>query len=263
MISKIKLPKTDKNILVALSGGLDSTVLLHLMVHTYGAKKVKTISFDFGQRHDIELEMAAKSAKRLGVGHQTIKLDYLGQISKECSSLIKASASKPKTYEENAGDPQIDTYVPFRNLQFAAIEAAYAEANDCRYIFQGLNCIDIYGYWDTSPYFVDAVNTVLSLNRHQAIEFKAPFTELYKEDELILAKELSGVFGFDVLEHTWSCYNGQNKTGKECGLIGKCNTCIEKLTGYIKAGYSDKEIMSRFQIGRTSDLANFRKQIEV
>ena len=262
MIENIELPKTDKNVLLALSGGLDSTVLLHLLVNTYGVDKVKTVSFDFGQRHDIELEMAIKSAKRLGVDHRIIKLDYLGQISKGNSSLIKDSIAKPKTYEENAGDPQIDTYVPFRNLQFAAIEAAYAEANDCRYIFQGLNCIDIYGYWDTSFDFVEAVNAVLRMNRHHVIEFKAPFVELYKEDELILAKELSGIFGFDVLAYTWSCYNGANETGKECGLVGQCNTCIEKLTGYIKAGYSNDEIMKKFQVGSESNLILFRKSIE-
>jgi len=262
MINNIKLPKTDKNVLVALSGGLDSTVLLHLLVHTYGVKKVKTISFDFGQRHDIELEMATKSAKKLGVDHEVIKLDYLGRISKGSSSLIKGAASHPKTYEENAGDPQIDTYVPFRNLQFAAIEASYAEANGCRYIFQGLNCVDIYGYWDTSSTFVEAVNAVLRLNRHHSIEFQAPFVELYKEDELIVAKELSKIFGFDILEYTWSCYNGANDTGKECGLVGKCNTCIEKLTGYIKAGYSNDEIMRKFNVENQSTLINFRKNIE-
>jgi len=262
MIEKIKLPETDGNVLVALSGGLDSTVLLHLLVHRYGVDKVKTVSFDFGQRHDIELEMATKSVKRLNVGHEIIKLDYLAHISKGTSSLIKDSILSPKTYEENAGDPQIDTYVPFRNLQFAAIEAAYAEAKDCRYIFQGLNCIDIYGYWDTSLEFVNAVNAVLKLNRHHYIEFKAPFTELYKEDELILAKELSKIYEFDILQYTWSCYNGINDTGKECGLVGQCNTCIEKLTGYVKARYSDEEIMDKFQIGSKTDLIEFRKSIE-
>jgi len=193
MIEKILLPETEKNVLVALSGGLDSTVLLHLLVHVYGVDKVKTISFYFGQRHDIELEMAMKSVKRLGVSHHMVKLDYLGNIAQASSSLIKKAEQKPKTYEENAGDPQIDTYVPFRNLQFAAIEAAYAEANSCEYIFQGLNCVDIYGYWDTSMDFVKSVNAVLRLNRHHKIEFRAPFVELYKEDELLLAKELSEV----------------------------------------------------------------------
>jgi 7-cyano-7-deazaguanine synthase len=235
---------------------------LHLLVHAYGADRVRTVSFDFGQRHDIELDMACKSVERLGVSHEIITLDYLHHISRETSSLVKNASTKPKTYEENAGDPQIDTYVPFRNLQFAAIEAAYAEANGCSHIFQGLNCVDIYGYWDTSMAFVDVVNAVLRLNRHHAIEFFAPFVDLYKEDELVLARELSDVFEFDVLTHTWSCYNGKNDTGKECGLVGKCNTCIEKLTGYVKAGYSNEEIMAKFQVGSEKALETFRQEME-
>ena len=184
------------------------------------------------------------------------------QLSKQGCSLIKGSPNNPRTYEENAGDPQVDTYVPFRNLQFSAIEAAYAEANNCQYIFQGLNSVDIYGYWDTSIDFVNAVNGVLQLNRHHQIEFKAPFVELHKEDELLLAQELSSIYKFDILAHTWSCYNGENDTGKECGLVGKCNTCIEKLTGYIKAGYSDEKILNKFQVDSISNLREFRQEVE-
>jgi len=244
-IDDIVLPETDKNVCIALSGGLDSTTLTCLLVDKYGADKVKAIGFNFGQRHLNELCNAMKTAKKLGIEFKIINLDYLKEIAIETSALIDGSELKPKTAEENAGNPQVNTYVPFRNLQFAAITAAYAEAKNCEYIFQGLNAVDEYGYWDTSVAFRDAVNNVLKLNRQHQIQFVTPFVELHKDEELKLARELSAKFGWDILENTWSCYNGDNGSGKECG---KCNTCSEKLTGYILAGYSDEEILKKFDI---------------
>tara|TARA_B100000745_G_scaffold295067_1_gene238779 strand:+ start:757 stop:1554 length:798 start_codon:yes stop_codon:yes gene_type:complete len=243
----ITLPKVDKNVCIALSGGLDSTVLVHAMVREYGKDRVKALSFDFGQRHSIELQMANLTRLRLDIEHTVYRLDYLKEISKDVSALIGGSDLKPKTAEENSGDPQVNTYVPFRNLQFAAITAAYAEAKDCSVIFQGLNAVDEYGYWDTSMDFMNAFNTILLLNRQNQITFVAPFVELYKEDELNLAKELSRHFDYDILENTWSCYNGLSKefNFKECGV---CNTCVEKLTGYVKAEYSETAILKKFDI---------------
>jgi len=256
-ITDIELPETDRNVCVALSGGLDSTTLTYLLVNKYGSDKVKALAFNFGQRHSIELDAAKQTADKLGIEFKIINLDYLKEIAIETSALIEGSALTPKTAEENSGDPQVNTYVPFRNLQFASITAAYAEAKDCGFIFQGLNAVDEYGYWDTSLAFRDAVNNVLVLNRQNQIQFVAPFVELYKDDELKIAKKLSSEFGWDILESTWSCYNGDNGSGKECG---KCNTCSEKLTGYISAGYSDEEILNKFDITK-DDITKIRKEL--
>lgn len=255
----IDLPKTDKNVTIALSGGLDSTVLVHALVKEYGNHRVKALSFDFGQRHTIELEMAKKTAEKLGIDHRIYKLDYLKEIAMDTCALIEGSDLKPKTAEENAGDPQVNTYVPFRNLQFAAITAAFAEAMDSDVVFQGLNAVDEYGYWDTSLEFTKRVNAVLELNRQNPVEFIAPFVELYKDDELMLAKDLSKHFGYDILEHTWSCYNGSSAENnfKECGV---CNTCAEKITGYIQAGYSDDEILNKFNVDQFT-IDNIRENL--
>ena len=254
------LPELEdgKNVCIALSGGLDSTTLVYVLVMKYGKDKVKALSFDFGQRHKIELEMASKTAKILDIEHSIIKLDYLGEITKNVSSLIDGSDLKPKTAEENAGDPQVNTYVPFRNAQFAFITAAYAESKNCQFIFQATNAVDQYGYWDTTEEFTKRINAVLELNRQNLIQFITPFTSYHKDEELRIAREISNDFGFDILKNTWSCYNGDSGNGKECG---HCNTCEEKLTGYILAGYSDKEILDKFDITQEY-LDNKRKDFE-
>lgn len=244
------LPELEegKNVCLALSGGLDSTTLAYVLVMKYGADRVKTLSFDFGQRHVIELEMAAKTAKQLGVYHKTIKLDYLGDITKKTSALIKGSEITPKTAEENAGNPSLNTEVSFRNFQFAGITAAFAENNDCSYIAQGLNSSDGFSYWDTTLEFTERVNAVFELNRKNPICFISPFVELYKQDELLIAKELNKIYGYNILENTWSCYHGSvnEHNYKECGT--HCNSCAEKVLGYIQAGFSDDEICYKFNI---------------
>ncbi len=248
----------NENIAIALSGGLDSTTLVYALVSKYGNKRVKALSFNFGQRHANELDYAQKTSKYLNIDHEIIKLDYLAEISKGTSALIAGSDLKPKTAEENSGDPQVNTYVPFRNAQFAFITAAFAETHDCRYIAQGLNAVDEYGYWDTTLEFTNRINSVLELNRDNQVTFISPFVELYKDEELRMALELSAEFDIDILSNTWSCYNGDDGSGKECGV---CNTCAEKITGYIQAEFSDEVIMNKFNITDTN-LQQFKTKVK-
>ena len=255
------LPELEdgKNICLSYSGGLDSTTLLYTLVYKYGADRVKTLSFNFGQNHSIELEMVKRNTEKLGVFNQTIKLDYLRDISKN-SALISQNKIKPKTAEENAGNPSLNTEVSFRNAQFAMITAAFAENNGCSYIAQGLNSSDGFSYWDTTLEFTTRINSILELNRKHVIQFISPFVEWYKSDELLLAKELSKIFGYNVIKDSWSCYHGkiEEYNFKECGK--HCNSCEEKLTGAIQAGYTNKEIIEIFNI-TDEDIGNIRKNI--
>lgn len=244
---KSTLPELQEgeNIAIALSGGLDSTTLVYALVSKYGADRVKALSFNFGQRHKNELQYAIKTSTHLGIKHEVIALDYLADIARATSALIEGSDLAPKTAEENSGNPQVNTYVPFRNAQFAFITAAFAETHNCRYIAQGLNAVDEYGYWDTTLEFTNRINAVLELNRDNQVTFISPFVELYKDEELRMAKELSAEFSIDILENTWSCYNGDDGSGKECGV---CNTCAEKITGYVQANFQDEVILKKFNI---------------
>lgn len=237
--------REGKNVCVALSGGLDSTTALYVLIKKYGVERVRTISFDFGQTHSVELDMVSKIVEKTGVYNKLVKLDFLAEINRENCSLIKGSSLKHKTQTENAGDPQISSYVSHRNLMFTSIVASFAENNNCEHVVLGLQQGDVYSYWDTSVEFVDALNNVLKLNRKNAVELITPFVQMYKDEELLIATEISKELGYDLLENTWTCYNGDTGDGLECG---QCSSCSDKLLGYVRAGFDDVTIQKKFRV---------------
>lgn len=236
----------NKKVLIALSGGLDSTILMHLLVSKYGNKNVIAVSFNYGQRHSIELEKAKNSAKRLDVKHFVLDISFFKDIVKSKCSLVDNSEVELKNAGEEKGQP--NSYVPFRNFMFASLQASIAETNNCEFIASGIQKQDFYGYWDCRPNFMNALNEVLKCNDSYNLKFIAPFVNLMKYQELELAKELSKQFGFDILEFTWSCYDASSN--KECG---KCNTCVDSSNAFYKAGYSKDYILKKYNVFNLKD----------
>lgn len=241
------LPELEdgKNVCLALSGGLDSTTSLYVLIEKYGIERIRTITFDFGQTHSVELDMVKKIVEKTRVFNKVVSLNFLADINRENCSLIQGSGLKHKTQEENAGDPQISSYVSHRNLIFTSIVASFAENNNCEYVVLGLQQGDVYSYWDTSLEFVQNLNRVLSLNRKNAITLLTPFVEMYKDEELLIAFEISKKLSYDLLENTWTCYNGDLGDGLECG---KCSSCSDKLLGYVRAGFKNSYIKDKFNV---------------
>lgn len=204
--------------IIILSGGLDSTTLLYHIVNK--GNQPFAISFDYGQNHTIELDMAKWHTEALGIPHQTIKLDSLTEQLFSSSSLVGGKEVPHVT--EIMGDPQPTTYVPNRNMLFLAIAAAFAENHGVTDIFYGAQKHDIYGYWDTTFDFLNRINTVFSLNRKNTIKIKAPFIDYTKSDVVRLGTELNVRY-----DKTWSCYRGKNN--KACGV---CGTCAERLKAF-------------------------------
>lgn len=241
------LPELEdgKNVCLSLSGGLDSTTLLYILIKKYGVERVKTITFDFGQTHSIELEMVKRIINSTGVYNNTIKLDFIAEINRDNCSLISGSTLKNKTQVENSGNPQISSYVSHRNLIFTSIVASFAENQNCQHVMLGLQQGDLYSYWDTSLDFVNSLNEVLSLNRKNSVQLVTPFVEMYKDEELLMAFSMSDELGYDILENTWTCYNGYKEeyNFKECS---ECSACADKLLGYVKAGFNNKYILNKF-----------------
>ena len=243
-------PNIDKvhKVVVSLSGGLDSSILLTLMVNRFGKENVHAISFDYNQRHDIELVCARRTVKKLGVDHYIADISFLGRMAEGVSAMVKGSVATP-TMEDVLGEPQPVTYMPNRNMILAAITASYAESIGADGIALGIQSIDSYSYWDTTPDFYQAIERVLELNRKHPIYFVPAFLKLTKADEIRIGQELGADFG-----NMWTCYGpleedyyedepagGRNLSTtlhryRPCGV---CPSCSERAEAFRKVGLVD------------------------
>lgn len=226
------LPSTNQNVLVVLSGGMDSSILTMILVAKYGAGRVKALSYDYGQKQKIELTKAQKICQILGVDHRILDLSILGEIAKPISANIGGSNVQMPTIKDVLGDPQPKTYVPFRNMILLSLTLAQAEASKAGHIFTGLQVHDEYGYWDTTQKFVDSINAVAEQNRTHKVKVVAPFSHLSKYDEIQICKQMGLI---DMLVHTMTCYN-PNESGEACG---KCPSCSERIANFAKARIVD------------------------
>lgn len=218
---------------VVLSGGMDSTIALRLCVAKYGNDNVMAVSYDYGQKQNYELQLAAQTCRTLKVSHKILDLAILGEITKHTSSNIKGTDIAMPTIEDVLGDAQPKTYVPYRNMILSSLTFAVAEANNMTNIVMGLQSQDNYAYWDTSPMFVSAVNNVSLLNRMNAVQIIAPFSGISKTEELEILLELDG--NLDLLKSTLTCYNPTDGH-KSCGV---CPSCAERIQAFMNVGCVD------------------------
>jgi 7-cyano-7-deazaguanine synthase len=214
---------------VSLSGGLDSSVLTTFLAKHLGPENVYAISFNYNQRHDIELTKAQKTVAKLGVSHKIIDINFLGDLVSGVSAMVKGDVATP-TMEDIIGDPQPVTYVPFRNLILASLTMSYAESVGATGIAMGIQNIDAYSYWDTTPAFAEALQNITNLNRKHLIQILTPFVNYTKVEEIELGNEIEVAF-----EDTHTCYN-PNEAGESCGV---CPSCMERLAAFKKAGMVD------------------------
>jgi 7-cyano-7-deazaguanine synthase len=215
---------------VLLSGGMDSSVLLHHVARELRRTPVHAISFDYGQRHHKELECASWQAKAAGATvHQIVDMAFLGDLIKGGTSLVTGGAEVPDlaALPKNALD-QPPTYVPNRNMILLSLAAAYAEAHRIRDVFYGAQAHDEYGYWDCTRDFLARINATLALNRRDAVTIHAPFIGQRKAELVRMGRALGVDFS-----HTWSCYRGGEKA------CGTCPTCVERLNAFAQAGSVD------------------------
>jgi len=220
-----------KKAVVLLSGGLDSAVALYLAKSQ--GYELHAISFDYGQRHNRELEAAKAIAKKAGViDHQivTLKLDKWG------GSSLTDSAIQVEDGDINRNDIPV-TYVPARNMVFLSVAASLAEAIGAQNIFIGVSEVDYSGYVDCRQEFIDSMEktinlgTVMGAEKNQPIKIHAPFVNKTKAEEIKLGVELGVDFGL-----TWSCYRGGEKP------CGKCDSCLLRAKAFAEAGVIDTSL---------------------
>jgi 7-cyano-7-deazaguanine synthase len=221
------------NAIILLSGGLDSSTVL-AWAKAEG-RECFALSFDYGQRHRIELERAAEIAERIGaVEHRVLSID----LRAFGGSALTADIEVPKDrvdghghLAEGAEDTIPITYVPARNTIFLSFALAYAEVRDAGEIWLGINAIDYSGYPDCRPEYLAAFQTLADLATKAGVEghgprFVSPLADLGKTEIVRKAREL-GV----PVERTFSCYDPGN-AGEPCG---RCDSCILRATAIAEA----------------------------
>ena len=210
-----------------LSGGLDSsTCLAYALKHGF---ETYALSFDYGQRHRIELEAAQKAASSLGVKvHRTVHID-LRQFG---GSALTADIDVPKhrSVDEMSNGIPI-TYVPARNTVFLSFALAWCEVLGAHDIFLGVNAIDYSGYPDCRPEFIEAFERMANLaTKSTGYKIHTPLVRLSKAQIVTMGHDL----GLD-FRLTHSCYDPDAR-GRSCGA---CDSCLLRLKGFAEAGIED------------------------
>ena len=214
--------------LVLLSGGLDSSVVLSICKEK--GYEIYAISFDYGQRHSIELECAKSQAKLFGcISHEIFKIDFYGG-----SALTdKINVPKNRAVEEIPNNIPV-TYVPSRNILFLSFASGYAEFKNIDNIFIGVNSVDYSGYPDCRKSFINDFEKLINKSTKKGLEGKkfkiiTPLINLSKKEIVIIGNKNGVDFS-----KTSSCYNPKLK--KSCQL---CDSCLLRKRGFDEANIID------------------------
>ena len=214
---------------ILLSGGLDSATCL--LVAREERFEVHALSFDYGQRHAVELDAARAIAARYGAKeHRVVRLDYPGGGA---SALTDPAIAVPRDALGREAIPV--TYVPARNTLFLAHALAWAEVLGARAIFIGANALDYSGYPDCRPEFLEAFESAANLGTRGGVEgepfrIRAPLLRSTKADIVRRAAALGLDFAL-----TSSCY----EPGPDRRPCGACDACLLREKGFREAGVKD------------------------
>lgn len=212
---------------VLVSGGLDSATVLAIAKHEGYA--CHALSFDYGQRHGVELDAAGRVSRSVGaLEHRVVKVDLAAFGG---SALTDTGLDVPES--PTRGIPI--TYVPARNTVFLALALAWAETLDARHLFIGVNAVDYSGYPDCRPAFIAAFERLANLATRVGVEggrikIHAPLIQLTKADIIRRGVEL----GVDYAA-TVSCYR-PSSSGEACG---RCDSCRIRRDGFVAADIPD------------------------
>lgn len=213
---------------VLLSGGLDSSIALHLAARE--SRAVYALSVRYGQQHEKELACARWQAAAAGVvEHHVVDLSL---ASWGGSALTDPGEAIEPGDLQRSETP--NTYVPARNMVFISVAASLAEAVGASAIYLGVSEADYSGYVDCRAAFIEAMSAAVNAGTErkrtsgEPIVLETPFLHMRKADEVRLAAEL----GVD-LAHTWTCYSGGDAP------CGECDSCLLRARAFAEAGVDD------------------------
>ena len=210
-----------KDSIIVLSGGMDSTTLLHEYHHRIAI----AVTFDYGAIHNKrEIGCAAVNCKQLGIRHIIIPLTFMGEYFN--SSLLSGADAIPEGHytDENMRS----TVVPFRNGIMLAIACGLAESNGLKYVMIANHSGDHAIYPDCRPQFIDAMSQAMQNGTYDGVTILAPYTSITKTDIARRGKAIGMDYAL-----TYSCYKGGER---HCG---KCGTCVERKEALHDAGIDD------------------------
>lgn len=212
---------TTKDSLIVLSGGMDSTTLLHQEKERIAL----AVTFMYGSNHnEREAACAAENCRMLGIPHLMIPLGFMGEYFK--SSLLSGAEDIPEgDYDD---ENMKSTVVPFRNGIMLSVACGLAESEGLKYVMLANHGGDHAIYPDCRPGFVEAMSRAMQEGTYDGISMLTPYTHLTKGDIAAIGKKLGMDYSL-----TYSCYKGGEK---HCG---KCGTCRERIEALAEAGIED------------------------
>lgn len=212
--------------LVVLSGGQDSTTCLYWAIDRYGVENVSAVTFDYGQRHRIELDSAHSVAKHAGISQVCLPIDTFSALGGD--ALTDTDISVTNDVDDDSGLP--NTFVPGRNLVFLTYAAAWAWPRKIRHIVTGVAQTDYSGYPDCREATIISLQESLRLGMESDIEIHTPLMHLSKKETVELACDLGAL---DAMALTHTCYNGERPP------CGSCAACELRAKGFSEAGIED------------------------
>lgn len=212
--------------LVVLSGGQDSTTCLYWAIDRFGRKNVSSLTFDYGQRHRIELISATEIADFADVANTILPIDTFAALGGD--ALTTTDIAVASSVNEETGLP--NTFVPGRNLIFLTFAAAFAYQRNIAHLVTGVAQTDYSGYPDCREETMTALQMAIQKGMESEIQIHTPLMHLSKKETVELAQDL-GALPALALSHT--CYNGERPP------CGHCPACELRAKGFSEAGVAD------------------------
>ena len=202
-------------VVIIYSGGMDSYTVLHKAIKD--GYEVHAVSFNYGQRHNKELEFAKLVAQKYKVPHKVVDVSSINQLIG--GSSLTDDIDVPEGHYEEASMKQ--TVVPNRNMILLSLAVGYAVSIKAEAVYFGAHSGDHAIYPDCRTEFLMAMNEVCKIANYESVEVRAPFINASKIEILSQGIEM----GLDYAE-TWTCYNGREKA------CGQCGACQERLEAF-------------------------------
>lgn len=212
--------------LVVLSGGQDSTTCLYWAIDKFGRENVSSLSFDYGQRHRVELQCAEEVARFAGVSNVILPIDTFAALGG--NSLTAPDVAVESTLNDETELP--NTFVPGRNLIFLTFASAYAYQRGIDHLIAGVAQTDYSGYPDCREETIRSLQSTLRNGMDSMIQIHTPLMHLSKKETVELAAKLGAM---PAMAMTHTCYNGKRPP------CGQCPACELRAKGFAAAGIID------------------------